>query len=688
MNFKAKTSLSLSAAALLFLSACGDDSSNKSVDTVIEELPGDSLQVPNTDSTPADSLNTPAADSVETPIDTISSTPEDTTSKDTSTKVSKVVMPEEAADIVPTITIPVDTGKGLLIDDFEDGDNQSLQEENYWYTYNDNHGGADGDGASEILTPLGEDGYPIARKSDNGTNYVWAVYYALDKGEYLWDPYVGWGVTLNTDVDYSRFGGLTYWYKGGAHEVHIETSDVLDYDVHLAKLKVARNWTKAVIRFKDLAQGGWGKKVAFDPAHIEKISFQAKGDGKIDSVLIDNIYLQDTSEVEKDKADMKINDPEIPEVEIGEIAISNPLQAKAMKYLNKGINITNWLEEEKAYFKGEFKFDEADIKLMADNGIKSLRLPIDLDQYATNSDAFVEGTDAELKFDDENLFAVLDSFVEWTGKHGMSFVIDYHEYDNSYNTTSAEDPNYTKMMANVWKHVAAHYASNEREDIFFELLNEPDMTNGKVPSATWRKAAQEDIDSIRTVDKKHSIIFGDAAWYSIDNLAKGTVLNDDNIIYAIHTYEPFVFTHQGASWNATGSIKGLMFPYEKEKWSEYSADFGVTKSTESWIKSAVMNYYKNGNKESILKIILPAKKWAVTNNVPVIINEFGAYNVESDAQSVLNYMTAMREISDTLEIPLTHWGYTGGFSLFESKAGSAKGTKLIEGMAEAFGLEK
>ena len=338
MNFKAKTSLTLSAAALLFLSACGDDSSSKAVDTVIEELPKDSLQIPNTDPTPADTLNN-RADSVDTPIDTIP-TSEDTPSE------SKVVMPEEAAEIVPVITIPADSGKGILIDDFEDGDNQSLQGEYYWYTYNDNNGGADGDGASEIKTPVGADGYPIARKSDNGTNYVWAVYYALDKGEYAYDPYVGWGVILDKDVDYSRFGGITYWYKGGAHEVHIETSDVLDYDVHLAKLKVARNWTKAVIRFKDLAQGGWGKKVAFDPAHIEKISFQAKGDGKIDSVLIDNIYLQDTSEVEKDKADMKINDPEIPEVEIGEIAISNPLQAKAMKYLNKGINITNWLEEE------------------------------------------------------------------------------------------------------------------------------------------------------------------------------------------------------------------------------------------------------------------------------------------------------------------------------------------------------
>lgn len=678
MNFKLKTGLTLSAAALFFMSACGDDSSSNPSNKGPENgVPTDSLDVP-TDSIPTDTIPT---DSI--PTDSI---PQGTEN------VSKVVMPEEAADIVASIEIPKDTGKGLTIDDFEDGNNGSLQGEFYWYTYNDNNGGADGDGASEIKTPIGEEGYPVARKSDNGTNYVWAVYYSLDKGEYLWDPYVGWGVELDPEIDYSRFGGITYWYKGGAHEIHVETSDVTDYDVHLAKVKASRVWTKAVIRFKDLAQGGWGEKVEFNAANIEKISFQAKGNGKIDSVLIDNVYLQDTSEVEKDKPDMTIMDPEIPEVTIGDIKISNPLQAKAMKYLNKGLNITNWLEEDKTYFKGEFKFDESDIKLMADNGIKSLRLPIDLDKYATNRDEFVADTTGktELKFDDKNLFAVLDSFVEWTGKHGMSFVIDYHEYDNSYNATSAANPNYTKMMANVWKHVAAHFASNDREDIFFELLNEPDMSNGKVSSATWRVAAQEDIDSIRTVDTKHTIIFGDAEWYAIKHLAAGEKLNDDNVVYAIHTYEPFVFTHQGADWSETKTIKNLMFPYDKEKWSEYSADFGVisTGSTKTvkWVADAVKNYYKNASKEAILKLILPAKEWAVKNNVPVIINEFGAYRPASDKQSVLNYMAAMKDISDTLEIPLTHWGYTGGFALFESEGASPKGTKLIEGMKEAYGL--
>ena len=348
MNFKTKTSLSLSAAALLVLSACGSDSSsNKSIAPEdLPPVPADSTVT--TDPTQTDTTTIPA-DTVTTPVDT-TTTPADTAIE----SGSKIVMPPEATDIVPAITIPKEEGKGLLIDDFEDGDNMSLQGEYYWYDYNDNNGGDDGDGASEIMSPVGPDGYKVARKSDNGTNYAWAVYYALDKGEYKYDPYVGWGITLDSDVDYTKYGGLTYWYKGGAHIVRVETSDVTNYDVHMMNMKASRTWTKAVIRFKDLAQEGWGGvEVDFDPAHITNISFQAKGNKKVDSLLIDNVYLQDTSEVEKDKADMEIKDAVIPEVNIGDITISNPLQAKAMKYLNKGINITNWLEEDGTVFEGQ-----------------------------------------------------------------------------------------------------------------------------------------------------------------------------------------------------------------------------------------------------------------------------------------------------------------------------------------------
>jgi licheninase len=263
----------------------------------------------------------------------------------------------------------------------------------------------------------------------------------------------------------------------------------------------------------------------------------------------------------------------------------------------------------------------------------------------------------------------------------MSLVIDYHEYDNSYNATSAKDANYIKMMAEVWKHVAAHYAESPREDLFFELLNEPDMSDGKVTAATWTTAAQAMIDAIRSVNTKHTILFGDAQWYSITLLAKRTPFTDDNIIYVIHTYEPFAFTHQGGSWTDYATIHDIPFPYDPAKWSTVSGDFGVNKSTKAYVKTAIKNYYKTGSKEAILEQILKAKKWAATNNVPVIINEFGALNLRSTAESRINYLTAMREICDTLQIPWTHWGYTGNFSVIENG-------KLIEGLDKALGVGK
>ena len=651
-NFYPKMSV-LGIATVMALTACGDD--NAQALFANNPTPGAENQVPVSSS----DMNPTSSDAVVDP-----------------TSSSAAVVDPSTLPAEGPITMPA--GLGTLVDDFEDGDNLSKIGD-YWYTYNDNDNG----GASIITTPLNEEENIIPGRVNNGSNYALQVNYTLDRGEYAYDPYVGWGVQVAPDEANGHFGGLTYWYKGGAHEVHVEITDVEDYDVHLAKFPASRTWKQAVVRFKDLVQGGWGKEVPFDAKHIMAISFQAKGNkSKVtsDSLFIDNIYLQDTSEVEKDQPDMEIMDPVIPTVEFteAEITVTNPLQEKAMKYLNKGVNFTNWLENADGKFKS-FELGESDVKILADNGFKSLRLPIDLDLYATNRDAFIAGTDTELTFDDDTLFLVLDSFVEWTAKYNMSLVIDYHEYDNSYNATSAKDANYVKMMAEVWKHVAAHYAENPREDLFFELLNEPDMSNGKVTAATWTTAAQAMIDAIRTVDTKHTILFGDAQWYSITLLAKRTPFTDDNIIYVIHTYEPFAFTHQGGSWTDYATIHDIPFPYDPAKWSTVSGDFGVNKSTNSYVKTNIKNYYKTGSKEAILEQILKAKKWAATNNVPVIINEFGALNLRSTAESRINYLTAMREICDTLQIPWTHWGYTGNFSVIENG-------KLIEGLDKALGV--
>ena len=638
MRFRNLALISAASAFALWTSACSDDKSS----------------APEEDAPLVSSAVEESSSSVADKNDTESSSSDSTT-------------PSSSSIAAPT--------NGLLLDDMEDGDGGTSIGSG-WYTYNDN----DNKAASVITTPVDESGNPIASPTDNGSSYAFKVEFTLDKGDYAYDPYVGWGFEVPSTVDVSKYAGIRYSYKGAAHYIHVETSDVIDYDVHLSAVKKSDTWTTVTIDFNNLVQGGWGEAVAFDPAHVTNISFQVKGNGKVDSVMIDDVYFIMEEDLPPKTADMTIHAPQVISPNIGDITISTPLQEKAMKYLDKGVNFTNWLEEADGKFTGKFELGENDVKILSENGFKALRLPIDLDLYVDNRAEYLADTTGTVKLQmNDSIYIVLDSFVNWTKRYGMSLTIDYHEYDNSYNVTTSTDAKYLAMMANVWKAVAAHYASNEREDLFFELLNEPDMKDGKVTQANWTIAAQGMIDSIRTVDTKHTIIFGDAQWYSIALLAKRTPFTDDNIIYAVHSYEPYIFTHQGASWTEASSIKNLPFPYDTTKWSVYSSDFGVNASTASWIKSAVKNYYKTGSKGYILNQIYTAKKWAVENQVPIIINEFGAYNVASTAEDRLNYLTAVRESCDSLQVPWQHWGYTGGFEVI--RAG-----KLIDGMDKALGL--
>ena len=465
-------------------------------------------------------------------------------------------------------TAPDIAGVKFLVDDFEDGDNLSPLGE-YWYIYNDAGSGAES--TIESATADSE-GHPVPTKSDNGSKFSFNVKYTLKKGGYEYDAYVGWGVGLPKSEDYSKYNAVQYRYKGGNHCIHVEISDITDSDHYSACQSGNKDWTTVTVKFSDMKQEGWGAAKTFNAAHINKVSFQSKGPDTKDSVFIDDVYLigagdsngadnggnnNEPPKEEENKPDIVPKDaviPALPDLSAEKITIDTDLQKKAMKYLNKGVSFTNWLEENRK-FNGTFKVGKNDIKILSENGFKAIRLPIDLDKYATNRDEFVKDTSGKtaLKINSDTLFTVLDSFVEWTKEYKMSLTIDYHEYDNSYNATSASNKRYQVMMAEVWKAVAAHYAANEREDIFYELLNEPDMSNGKVTAAQWTETAQGIIDSIRTVDKKHTLLFGDVEWYSITKLAGRTPFTDDNIVYVIHSYEQV-----GAKQKASRTFPSLM----------------------------------------------------------------------------------------------------------------------------------
>ncbi len=573
---------------------------------------------------------------------------------------------DDASPSAPTVAT-AEPALDLVIDDFEDGD-QINSLGGTWYTYTD----ADSGGVSRFEIPSGSATALSASGEGFQSEHALSVEFSFDQGQLSYDPYVGIGSSVggaSAPLDLSGYSTLQYSYRGNAHTVRLETTDVTDYDVHGVAVAASSSWKTVELPLNLFSQEGWGTPVAFDPSHITALSFHIRGaTDQSGSLSIDDLgAVQQAADT---GPDMEIRDlaPPAP-VEIDSVAIDNPLQELAMESLDRGYNITNWLEEGR--FDG-FDYDEDFVASLANAGFESVRLPIDLDLYVEETSG--SGADLELTLHDD-LFDVLDAFDEWTEKYGLSFTIDYHQYDRSLDFSDADS---NAEAVALWGKVAAHFADNPRSDLFFELLNEPELSaGGTAPTQEqWTNLAEDMIAAIRSQDTKHSIIFGDVEWYGITPLSKREPLSDDKVIYSFHFYEPFVFTHQGASWANMGTTHDIPFPYSPERWSDRFADLGVTPSMESWILSEVRNYYRTGSRQALFNRIVAAKQWAVDHDVPVICNEFGVYDATSRLEDRVRYYSDLIGIFNELEIPWQHW-----FMILQADA------DVLPEYREAFGLE-
>src|SRR5690606_22087408 len=76
------------------------------------------------------------------------------------------------------------------------------------------------------------------------------------------------------------------------------------------------------------------------------------------------------------------------------------------------------------------------------------------------------------------------------------------------------------------------------------------------------------IGEIRAVVPAHTLVVGPSGPQRHEALAAMEPFADRNIVYAVHYYDPFIFTHQGMDWGGVGDplprIRGLPFPASKD----------------------------------------------------------------------------------------------------------------------------
>ena len=332
---------------------------------------------------------------------------------------------------------------------------------------------------------------------------------------------------------------------------------------------------------------------------------------------------------------------------------------------SRGVNLTNWLQASSAQNVHFAKFGRTDFEQIQQLGCDVVRLPINLHAMTSGP------PDYRI---DPLLYSFLDQIADWADELGIHLILDNHSFDPAVSTS----PDIGDVLVPVWTQLAAHFAAHSAQ-LYYEILNEP---HG-ISDATWNAIQQEVIDAIRQVDQRHAIVVGPANWNSFRNLNRMPVFAGDNLVYTFHFYEPFVFTHQGASWTSPSLVplRGVPFPYERARMPALPSSLQGT-----WVGTALGNYSQEGTITQMRILIDEASAFQKDRGVPLFCGEFGVYSPNSDNSDRVLWYEVVRQHLEERGIAWTIWDYRGGFGLFERGSDELFEFDLNVPLLEALGL--
>lgn len=325
---------------------------------------------------------------------------------------------------------------------------------------------------------------------------------------------------------------------------------------------------------------------------------------------------------------------------------------EALKHFRRGVNFGNYLEAPQGQNWGS-RYTEADFDHVRAEGFDHVRLPIRWNDYT--------GPGPDFKLTDA-LYGQVDFLVTNALARGLGVIVNVHHFDEFTTDPAAQ----TDKFLALWKQIAAHYAASS-DRLAFELLNEPkDAAKTAVLTPIYARV----IGVIRESNPRRTLFVGPGQWNSVDELKNLVLPADDNLIVTVHCYEPFLFTHQGASW--TGSqvrTKGLVFPGPPV--SPLAPHPEALKSA-SWISNWFRNYNTKTGAENPVSAAIIEKKmklahdWGEYYGRPVHVGEFGCY-IGADDVSRARFHREFRRVLDEQGLAWALWDWKAGFRYWDEK---------------------
>jgi aryl-phospho-beta-D-glucosidase BglC (GH1 family) len=348
----------------------------------------------------------------------------------------------------------------------------------------------------------------------------------------------------------------------------------------------------------------------------------------------------------------------------------NRLAFERAGHLRRGINTSIWFAQSPAdYTVARLRAftTEQDVHLIASLGFDHIRLSVDPVPLTAWKNGKSEGT---------AFMGELDRVVKAALSDKLAIIIDIHP-ENNYKQRLLQGNADIVTFVELWRSLAEQFKNTDPEMVFFELMNEPEQTDG----VRWQGIESTVADAIRSVDTAHTLIATGAHWSSLEDLLNLEPISDSNVIYTFHDYEPFAFTHQGATW--AGSELNLLrhVPYPaNDKNIADNLDQEPTLAGRLFVEKYAMDHW---DAERIERTLAFAEQWSRKHHAPVYCGEFGVHRPYVDPAARERWLRDTRIALEKHGIGWAMWDYQTNFGVV-TKAGDH--TEVDGGVVRALGL--
>jgi endoglucanase len=342
-------------------------------------------------------------------------------------------------------------------------------------------------------------------------------------------------------------------------------------------------------------------------------------------------------------------------VEMKRIAGRDTAAHRAAKRFLRGANLGNSLEVAPGQNWGVHYSVEDFIHIKAE-GFDHVRIPVGWHHYA--------GPAPDFKLSGE-IFSKTDFLVTNALAHGLNVIVNIHHFDEF----TADPTALTAKFHSIWRQVAAHYAKSP-QGVAFELLNEPkDAATTTVLNPIYAEA----IRLIRQSNPGRTIFVGPGRWNQASELPNLRLPdNDENLIVTVHCYEPFNFTHQGATWAGPDvkSLKGIVFPGPPSSPFVPDPAAKLGRGTVDWLQryNTLPTERNPCSPLAFRRPLQQAAEWSEHYGRPVHVGEFGCYT-GADPASRARFYAGFRRALDEFGLGWAMWDWKAGFNYWDAKTG-------------------